>query len=620
MTAIAGNLAINLGLNTANFKNNLEKTEKSIGKFAFKTKRAFANMSKRILKSLSSAKVAIGALVGTVGLGALIKTSIESADKIGNLSERIGASTEALSQYQHVAELTGVTFQGLTTAWQRQTRRISEAVHGTGEAKNALIELGISAVSLKNLKPEEQFEVLAGALSKVENQSDKVRLAMKFWDTEGVSLLQTIAGGTESIKSMRAEADRLGKTLSKDQVAAAQKASAAITRMKTAFTGLGNALLVHVGPTIAAVANWFSEKLPQAIEFAKPAIKAIGKAFIEVSASFLTALAKTYAAITALLPKNSSLRQSYTDAAAEAGWAAVKLRSFGLAGFDAFKIVSGGAEDFAVKTGKAYKELNKLTYVEMPTLKIDDDAHVKLRAAYNKMFSFEPKDLDDSHVKILESHEKLMESIQNTVINGLATVASAYSSYTSVMASDALENFNNLQQLADAAKANGDANAGALQQQANASKKAAREAFETNKTAQKGSVIVNTASAIMRGYADLGPIAGSVAAAFLATAGGLQSASIDRQKFNSSSGGITSGGTPGGGASVPTTTSPITNISSQRGGGVTNLTVVLSGGRISSEDVEEVLLEIKNRLENGDEVYIEVDSHQAAVIRGDLAA
>ena len=188
-----------------------------LGKFAKKTQQSFS--------------VAKGAVIGfaasflAVGFTSFISGSIDAADKIQKLSLRLGISAEALSQYKFVADQTGVTFQILTTAFQRQTRRIAEAAQGTGEAKDALKELGLSAEALNKLAPEEQFEIIADRIDSLANQSDKVRLAMKLWDTEGVALLQTIDGGSEAIRKMREEADKLGLTLSQDQVQAAADAN-----------------------------------------------------------------------------------------------------------------------------------------------------------------------------------------------------------------------------------------------------------------------------------------------------------------------------------------------------------------------------------------------------------
>jgi len=256
-------------------------------KAAFKSVRgSIDNVAKRVL----SAQSAILGLVGVGGFGALIKSSIDAGDKIDKLSIRLGASTEALSQYQHVAELSGVSFDNLTMGWQRMVRRVAEAADGTGEAKAALQELGLSAQALKKMAPEQQFEALADAFTKVDSQSDKVRLSMKLFDSSGVSLLQTMEGGSAAIRKMRMEADALGKTLSSEQVKKMAQTNDAITRLQATTHGLANTIAIQAGPSIVAFAQSASETLPGAINTAVISLEEMKVAYYDTGIAIHEAL------------------------------------------------------------------------------------------------------------------------------------------------------------------------------------------------------------------------------------------------------------------------------------------------------------------------------------------
>jgi methyl-accepting chemotaxis protein len=153
---------------------------------------------------------AIGITYGMIQLVNSMKAISEEIDKVAKMSARIGISTEALSELQYVAERSGVSVQSLGTALQRMVRRISEAAKGTGEAKNAIKELGLDAQQLAQLAPDQQFMAIAQAMEQVATQGDKVRLAMKLWDTEGVALLQTLKGGAQAVEELRQRARDLG--------------------------------------------------------------------------------------------------------------------------------------------------------------------------------------------------------------------------------------------------------------------------------------------------------------------------------------------------------------------------------------------------------------------------
>lgn len=197
----------------------------------------------------------IAGIGGTVGLGALIKGSIDSADHIGKLSIRLGASTEALSEYSHVAELAGVRFETLTMGWQRMTRRVAEAAKGTGEARGALQELGLDAKALAQLKPEAQFEAITRAMGGVKNEADRVRLAMKLFDSEGVSLIQIMDQGVEAIQKARDEAKAFGKSMDSDMVKKATAANDAITNLRASISGFSIELATVAAPKITEWAD-----------------------------------------------------------------------------------------------------------------------------------------------------------------------------------------------------------------------------------------------------------------------------------------------------------------------------------------------------------------------------
>lgn len=262
-----------------------------------KTKAA-ASSVKRSLGGVSSAASSMGAQLGLAfGIGGMafaIKQSLDAADKIQKLSIRLGASTEALSEYEHVAKLSGIRVETLNMGWQRMTRRVAEAAAGTGEAKGALEELNVSATDLNNLRPEQQFEVLADALNNVENQADKVRLAMKLFDSEGVSLLQTMENGAEGIRDMRKEAQALGLSLSRDQVDAAAAANDAIERMTAANSALTTQMAIEFAPTIEAVAEFLGKNLPEAADFTSKAFGGIRKAMGLAVAGITTGLIELY--------------------------------------------------------------------------------------------------------------------------------------------------------------------------------------------------------------------------------------------------------------------------------------------------------------------------------------
>ncbi len=246
-----------MGKSTEEAGKKAERGGKGVKRFADQTQKMKSHIRGALGILAKMGGLITGALGASLAIGAT--RTIEFGDQIAKMSQRIGASTEALSEYQHVAKLTGVEFNQLTTAWQRQARRVSEAARGFGEAQGALRELGLDAKSLKDLAPEDQFEIIADRMAGVTAESDRVRLAMRLWDTEGVALLQTIDGGSESLRKMRQEARDLGKTITNEQAQAMVEAKNATTKLQGAIDGLNTRLAIEFAPTLANIAGFISD-------------------------------------------------------------------------------------------------------------------------------------------------------------------------------------------------------------------------------------------------------------------------------------------------------------------------------------------------------------------------
>lgn len=141
-----------------------------------KTKRDFDSVKKNVrglksqFSSLKGQIRGIGPLMVAAFSGAAIRAIVATTDKIDKFSLRLGISREKLSELKFAGEQTGVEFNQLTMGLQRMTRRIAEAAQGTGEAKAALAELGLSARELSTLSPDEQFMKITEAMQGVESQ------------------------------------------------------------------------------------------------------------------------------------------------------------------------------------------------------------------------------------------------------------------------------------------------------------------------------------------------------------------------------------------------------------------------------------------------------------------
>ena len=260
-----------------------------------KTKRSFRavtmglNAIKKVAFSMQTALIALG----VAGFGFLIKKSLESTDALGKMADKIGIGTAELGGLRHAAELTGIASNTLDMGLQRMVRRISEAAAGSGEAKAALIELGLSANALNKLAPDQQFKAIADAMEGVTQQGEKVRLAMRLFDSEGVALVNTLKGGSAAIIEMEQEAERLGLRLSQRLVKGVEKANDALGTLGSYITNIFNRAVGELAPTIEAatvsIREWI-EATMQAAGGPKEFAKTVAVGFLTAAKSVVTAM------------------------------------------------------------------------------------------------------------------------------------------------------------------------------------------------------------------------------------------------------------------------------------------------------------------------------------------
>lgn len=199
-----------------------------------------------------------GAAVGAAAVAAgaaMVRSGLQSVDSLAKTSDKLGVTTEALAQLRFAAEQTGVSSNTLDMALQRMTRRVAEAAQGSGEAVNALKELGISAEDLVKKSPDQMFRQITSSMGNVENQADKVRLAMKLFDSEGVSLVNTMKDGVGALDQFAREADDAGLSISRIDAAKVEAANDAMSRVRATMTGVAQQMAIQFAPVLESIAD-----------------------------------------------------------------------------------------------------------------------------------------------------------------------------------------------------------------------------------------------------------------------------------------------------------------------------------------------------------------------------
>jgi hypothetical protein len=236
---------------TGKFTTDTDRASKQFQRDMRRMERDAAQMGRRIAAAVT---------VAAAALTAMVRQQIKVADEMGKTAQRIGVSTEALSQLQHVANLSGTSLEGLQTGLLRLSRTASDAQNGLATAARAFDQIGVSAEKADGtLKDTDQLLLeIADRFSKMEDGAKKAALAQELFGRSGAQLIPMLNQGREGIEALRLEADRLGLTISGETSRAAQAFNDNLTRLQGAATGFARQLTAEMLPALELVSERLS--------------------------------------------------------------------------------------------------------------------------------------------------------------------------------------------------------------------------------------------------------------------------------------------------------------------------------------------------------------------------
>ena len=243
-------LQVVLGAKTSIFTRKMREAGGVLNKFAS----GIGHLAKR-LAQIGAVAVAAAA----AGLTILIKKQMEAIDTMAKMSDRLGISTEDIARLGHVAEIMGVDQAALNKSLEMFVRRLGEARQGIGEAKDALTRLGLSADDLARMSPSDAIALISDRMRRLRTDADKAATAYQLFGRQGTQLLNMLKMSASEFRTMAAEADKLGLTLSRIDAGKVEVANDAITRMKKVFVGIGRTLAVEIAPFVERLVKMFND-------------------------------------------------------------------------------------------------------------------------------------------------------------------------------------------------------------------------------------------------------------------------------------------------------------------------------------------------------------------------
>lgn len=205
-------------------------------------------------KSLRGALGAIGVGVSfaglVTGLASAAKSAIEFGDEMQKAAARTGVSASRFALLAQAAKLSDIEVTALSTAFKKMQVAISEAGSGGKSQIETLKALGIEFTNLRQLQPEEQFELIADRISQLKDPADRVRASVELFGKAGADLLPFFEDGAKGIRAAREEVEKLGGALSDEEIQKLADADQAIKELSLTTRGWAASLTAEVIPAV----------------------------------------------------------------------------------------------------------------------------------------------------------------------------------------------------------------------------------------------------------------------------------------------------------------------------------------------------------------------------------
>lgn len=245
--ANVANLVVQISADAKKLTSELKSAESQVQSFASKATGQFK---------------LIGAVIGTlatvtgVALIRSLNETTKALDDLGDSAQAIGLTTQQLQKLQYQAGQAGSSAEGVTQAFTFMLNAIADAERGSEQQVEAFKRLGLEASQLKQLKPEEQFNKIAGAFQNIKNKADQVDISRTIFGRAGVDQINLL---NSSLKETGERFARLGLGINESQAEAVDKLDKSRKTLDAIWDDFGNKLAADVAPGFDAIISGIND-------------------------------------------------------------------------------------------------------------------------------------------------------------------------------------------------------------------------------------------------------------------------------------------------------------------------------------------------------------------------
>lgn len=343
----------------------------------------FAAESKNVAEKTKMVSAVAGGL-GLAMIGNAYK-SAQAADELNTLSRNLGISVEELQKMQYASDFVDVSMEQMAGSMSKLTKQM-------GSNSKVFEELGINIYNTDGTMrdaTEVWYESL-DALSKIENETERDKVAMELFGKSAMDLSGIIDDGGAGLRAYGEEAEDMGLILSQDAVDGANRFNDAVDKLKAtagaSFMEMGATLAETLAPAleliveeVSKVLQWFSDLDGQT--------QTLILTILAVVAS-ISPLAAAFSNITTIV---GGVSKAFTFFTSPAGMVVLAIGAVVAAGVALYK----NWDTIKKKAGDLWKDIReKFEGIKKSISEKIEQAKEKVRTAIEKIkgfFSFEFK-------------------------------------------------------------------------------------------------------------------------------------------------------------------------------------------------------------------------------------
>lgn len=298
--AVLRSLVTTLGLNSAQYREELKRALKSTSNFSVKLKN-IGSVSSKTLSSMTSAVFNLKTALIAVGSGAAlygIKQSYDNADAIRRQGEMVGVAADEWARYSYAARIAGIDNDQLGDVFKDLGVKITDAAKtGAGPMVDFFTQINKSAEDWAAMSPDEQFRQFAEELNRM-SDSD-ARFYLDEINDSAFRLFETLSTG--DLLRLADEAEQLGLSLTQAQFDNISDTRRELETLAETGNGVWRQVLAAAAPAVGEVSkgirNWIVNQAEAAGGFKNLGIiivETVLKSVVRVAEELESLLNSTY--------------------------------------------------------------------------------------------------------------------------------------------------------------------------------------------------------------------------------------------------------------------------------------------------------------------------------------